>query len=96
MISPVTSGAIFTSTSGWTLPVAETICVMVFTTAFSVVTTTALSPRLLATIATTTRNDEEGDAGENEPERFLALAFGTAEVGTGDGAVSWDMVRIVK
>jgi hypothetical protein len=38
MISPATSGEIFTSTSGWILPVAETVCTMVFRIAFSVVT----------------------------------------------------------
>ncbi len=38
MISPATSGEIFTSVSGCTLPVAVTSWVMVFTTAFSVVT----------------------------------------------------------
>ena len=37
MISPATSGEIFTSVSGWTLPVAETVWRMVLRTAFSVV-----------------------------------------------------------
>src|SRR5947208_2839150 len=39
MISPETSGAIFTSISGCTFPVAETSWVMVFVIAFSTVTT---------------------------------------------------------
>src|SRR5207302_3497496 len=38
MISPATSGEIFTSVSGCTLPVAETVCTIVLRTAFSVVT----------------------------------------------------------
>src|SRR5580658_4861633 len=37
VISPKTSGVIFTSTSGWTLPVAVTTWTIVFVTAFSVV-----------------------------------------------------------
>ena len=42
MISPAASVEIFTSTSGWTLPLAVTICVIVFTNASSVVTATGL------------------------------------------------------
>src|SRR5437660_12210651 len=38
MISPATSGEIFTSVSGCTFPVAETVCRMVLRTALSVVT----------------------------------------------------------
>ena len=38
MISPATSGEIFTSVSGCTLPVAETVWRIVLRTAFSVVT----------------------------------------------------------
>src|SRR5947207_15778122 len=38
MISPATSGEIFTSVSGCTFPVAETVCTMVLRMAFSVVT----------------------------------------------------------
>src|ERR1700759_2619768 len=61
-ISPETSGAIFTSTSGWILPVAVTSCVMFVRTAFSVVTgigfsglrdtTIALAPATTSTITT--------------------------------------------
>ena len=54
MSSPETSGAIPTSTSGWTLPVAVTRCVMFRTTAFSVVTMVGFTAfRLLSTAATT-------------------------------------------
>ena len=38
MISPATSGEIFTSVSGCTLPVAETVSMIVRRAAFSVVT----------------------------------------------------------
>src|SRR5207249_8458997 len=38
MISPATSGEIFTSVSGCIFPVAETVCRIVLRTAFSVVT----------------------------------------------------------
>ena len=38
MISPATSGEIFTSVSGCTLPVAETVSMIVRRVAFSVVT----------------------------------------------------------
>ena len=43
MISPETSGEIFTSTSGWILPVALTNWVIVLMTAFSVVIANPLS-----------------------------------------------------
>src|SRR6266487_6916000 len=51
MISPATSGEIFTSVSGCTLPVAETVCIIVLRTAFSVVTGIGFS-RLLQMIDT--------------------------------------------
>src|SRR5438552_19127215 len=58
MISPETSGAIFTSTSGWILPVAVTSCVIVLRNAFSVVTGIGFSrffdmPNATAAIAIT-------------------------------------------
>ncbi len=43
MISPGASVEIFTSISGWTLPVAVTSWVIVLTTAFSVVTMVPVS-----------------------------------------------------
>src|SRR6476620_9491291 len=52
VISPATSGEIFTSVSGWTLPVAETVCTIVFRTACSVVTGIGFS-LLLRMIETT-------------------------------------------
>src|SRR5947199_656426 len=51
MISPDTSGAIFTSTSGWILPVAVTSWVTDLRNALSVVTSIGFSRFLLMTIA---------------------------------------------
>src|SRR5207247_1005684 len=51
MISPATSGEIFTSVSGWTFPVAETVCMIVLRIALSVVTGIGFS-RLLQMIDT--------------------------------------------
>src|SRR5258706_13149457 len=51
MISPETSGEIFTSTSGWILPVAVTSCVMARLDAFSVVTGIGCSRFFRATAA---------------------------------------------
>ena len=55
IISPATSGEIFTSVSGCTFPVAETNCTIVRVVAFSVVIGTGFS-RLLAMIAPTIHN----------------------------------------
>src|SRR5882724_12284134 len=51
MISPATSGEIFTSVSGCTFPVAETVCMIVLRIALSVVTGIGFS-RLLQMIDT--------------------------------------------
>ena len=59
MISPATSGEIFTSVSGCTLPVAETVSMIVRRVAFSVVTRIGCS-RL-------PRNDGADDEEENQP-----------------------------
>ena len=53
-ISPETSGAIFTSISGWIFPVAVTSCVTFLRKAFSVVTRIGLSRFFDATAATRT------------------------------------------
>src|SRR2546430_13332642 len=55
MISPATSGEIFTSVSGCTFPVAETVCTMVLRMAFSVVTGIGFS-RLLQIIDAAMQN----------------------------------------
>src|SRR5437588_4692933 len=54
-ISPDTSGAIFTSTSGWIFPVAVTSCVTALRKALSVVTGIGLSRLRAATIPPRTR-----------------------------------------
>src|SRR5437773_2128702 len=54
MISPDTSGAIFTSTSGWIFPVAVTSCVTDLRNALSVVIGIGLSFFRAATIAVKT------------------------------------------
>src|SRR5580658_4326564 len=82
VISPKTSGVIFTSTSGWTLPVAVTTWTIVLVTAFSVVIATPVpAARFFATAAamSTARS-------RHDPIRYhLSLDFrrGLAATATG-------------
>ena len=67
MISPETSGEIFTSTSGWILPVAVTSCVMFLRNALSVVTGIGFS-RFPADHHHNDQNQhDQDDAGEDDP-----------------------------
>ena len=61
-ISPETSGAIFTSISGWIFPVAVTSCVTFLRKALSVVTRIGLSRFFEATIATSPRTTTRASA----------------------------------
>ena len=81
MISPATSGEIFTSVSGCTFPVAETVCRIVLRTAFSVMTGIGFS-RLLLMIEMMIRRTRR----PIEPK--MILRFRLARRFRGDGAVS--------